>query len=169
MAYSRSATALLGEPVHDNEDAVYYHAFRRQDVVFGPTRYCRFKTRGGTFFGKIHSCWRDRATGTAMTEIQPFVYAGEDSRDFGATGEYPELRMVVGGAVEVPIVQVVPLDVRLLHVPREVGNLADYVESNIGQDEYSDDDEDDGFVVKGDAWGWYSLTDDGRAAPPPQL
>ena len=168
MAYSRSvASALLGEPVLTNDDATYYHAFRRQDVVFGPTRYCRFSTGGATFFGKIHSCWKDHATKTAMAEVQPFVYAGADARDVGE--DYPELKMVVGGTVEIAIKKIKPVDVRLLHVPIDVENLADYVESNIGTGEYSDDEDDDGFIVKGDAWGWYQYTDDGRAAPPPQF
>ncbi len=168
MAYSRSSTStLLGDPVHTDENGVYYHAFRRQDVVMGPTRYCRFKTRGGTFFGKIHSCWRDNATRVAMAEIQPFVYAGGE-RDFG---DYPELHMVVGGTIEVAITTIMPIDVRLLHVPADIADadIADYVESNIGLSEYSEDEDDDGFIVKGDAWGWYSHTDDGRVAPPPQL
>jgi len=172
MAYSRSANStLLGEPVHADNEAVYYHAFRRQDVVFGATRYCRFTKGGGAFFGKVHSCWRDRSSGVAMAEIQPFVYAGMDGRDFGDTWEYPELKMVVGDTIEIAISTINPVDVRLLHVPADIADadIADYVEENIGMSEYSEDEEDDGFVVKGDAWGWYSHTDDGRVAPPPQL
>ena len=169
MAYSRSvACTLLGAPVHTDDSSIYYHAFRRQDVVFGPTRYCRFSTGGATFFGKIHSCWMDRATKVAMAEIQPFVYAGHDARDVG--DDYPELKMVVSGTVELAIAKIKALDVRLLHVPVGTANLADYIESNIGTEEYSDDeDDDDGFVVQGDAWGWFMYTDDGRPAPPPQF
>jgi len=168
MAYSRSvASTLLGEAAYVENGDTYYHAFRRHDVVFGPTRYCRFSTGGATFFGKIHSCWRDSANKQAMAEIQPFVYAGDGARDVGA--DYPELKMVVGGTIEIAIAKIKPIDVRLLHVPGDVKDLASFVESNIGTEEYSEDEDDDGFIVKGDQWGWYQYTDDGRLAPPPQF
>lgn len=156
---------FIGDACHEDDNATYFHGFKKQDVTFGALSYCLFKKEGMEFFAKIHSCWWDKAEGVGMAEIQPFQYV-PDSDKRTDSDHYHELFATIGDTMEIRIKDIIPKEVHLVWVPPDVPDdkLIDYTEKNVGKKEYKhsllaydseDDEDDDDFIVLGEVWGFY--------------
>ena len=170
---------FLGRPARVDGDVTYYHAFQIDGTVFGPLQYCRFKHAGMLFFGKIHSCWLN-AQGVQMAEVQPFrprLGGRKFARD--TTNAFTEVVAVLGTTMDISITTILGEKALVCWVPREVSEDAiyEYVDSNVGKNEYpdsDDEDSDDDFIVDGEVFAWYQFGVEGGGldmvvAPPAQF
>lgn len=181
-------TEFLCAPFSEDEQTVSYHGFKKSGQVFSCLHYCRFtEPKSKTpFFGKIHSVWYDKAEHEKMAEVAVFQFVPEERRCV-QSDIYNELYSVHGDTMDIPLSCISPVEVSILHVPHTIRDtsILSYVDSNIGKDEYTDeessdngeeeDDDDMGdFIVNGDVFGWYrdcidAKTDKIQPAPPPQF
>lgn len=161
-------TLLPEEPVSVTDEALYYHGFKLDNIVFACLHYIQFRKHGQIWWGKIHSIWVTKSDNKKMIEVQPFRNVPENQRRTHYE-EYDELYSVVGETIDIPASSVLPYECRLAWVPPHVpdNDIISYVEDNIGKAEYKDDtravvqahDEEDDeigdFIVQGDRWGFY--------------
>lgn len=181
-------TLLPEEPVSETDEALYYHGFKLDNIVFACLHYIQFRKHGQIWWGKIHSIWVTKGDKKKMIEVQPFRNVPDEQRRTHYD-EYDELYAVVGETIDVPAASVLPYECRLAWVPPHVADddLIGYVEENIGKPEYKDDtrtlvqplddEEEDGvgdFIVHGDRWGFYQYavnnkTDTVDYSPSPQF
>ena len=152
----------------ETDEALYYHGFKLDNIVFACLHYIQFRKHGQIWWGKIHSIWVTKSDNRKMIEVQPFRNVPDTQRRTHYD-EYDELYCVVGETMDIPAASVLPYECRLAWVPPYVtdGDLISYVEENIGKAEYKDDtravvdvpvEEDDeigDFIVQGDRWGFY--------------
>lgn len=157
---------LPEKPVSESDEALYYHGFKLDNIVFACLHYIQFRKHGQIWWGKIHSIWVTKSDNKSMVEVQPFRNVPDDQRRTDYE-EYDELYAVVGDTIDIPAASVLPYECRLAWVPPHVADddLINYVEDNIGKAEYEEDTrtsvvteetEDIGdFIVHGDRWGFY--------------
>lgn len=162
----------------ETDDALYYHGFKLDNIVFACLHYIQFRKHGQIWWGKIHSIWVNKSNRKKMIEVQPFRNVPDDQRRTNYD-EYDELYAVVGETIYIPAASVLPYECRLAWVPPHVADddLIAYVEENIGKPEYKDDtrtvaadndDEEEGdddmgdFIVHGDRWGFYQYAVNNR-------
>lgn len=160
---------LPEEPVSETEDALYYHGFKLDNIVFSCLHYIQFRKHGQIWWGKIHSIWMTKNDRKEMIEVQPFRNVPDNQRRTDYE-EYDELYSVIGKTIDIAASSVLPYECRLVWVPPHItdDDIIAYVEENIGKAEYDDDtravtDSDDNddfddmgdFIVQGDRWGFY--------------
>lgn len=180
---SSKIQCLPEKPWKTTEDAEFYHGFTKNQVVWGALHYIQFKRHGKVWWGKIQSVWKEKPSGRVMLEIQPFQYVPESQQRCDAE-DYDELYAVLDSTEEIPAEWVCNHECSLCHVPPHVkdSGLVDYTEMNIGLSEYDTAKEDeelrdengDGFIVEGEAWGFYqyAVPKEGEGvvyAPSPQF
>ena len=172
----------ISDPAHETDDAVFYHGFEINGVVFSALRYCVFTddTSEIEFFGKIHSCFRNKKTNDNEVEMQVFQHVPNNERRVDSETGYHELFVVLGDTTTVTIDNIRPQQVGMVWVPATIGddNILNFVEQNAGKPEYPDSDDesvgsmDDFIVDDSELFGFfqYGLADDKLVyAPPPQF
>lgn len=168
---------LPEKPWKITEDAEFYHGFTKNQTVWSALHYIQFKRHGKVWWGKIHSVWKEKPSGRVMLEIQPFQYVPEDQQRSDSP-DYEEMYAVLDATEEIPAAWVCDHECSLCYVPPHVKDmqLMKYTEENIGLGEYGEEDkgDDDGFIVSGEAWGFYqyAVPKDGEDvvyAPPPKF